>query len=189
MFVERHYCEIAMRNACINNLIYKHKKIYMAITDLDKAFDKVNRSGIIINLANIGINGRNLRLLIDELKNTKCEIVYNGLHSLQIIISDGTPQGHNESGPIFNIYLNPTLIKCLSIIKTYSYTENISAIYYADDGIKITLSLDELQKIIDIESKSLKNWNLESNASKSKIITIQNLNQYMIISLSMKMIF
>ena len=66
--------------------------------------------------------------------------------------------------------MNPTLKKYLSLIKTHCYAENISAIYYADDGIKITLTLDELQKIIDIESKSLNDWNLESNASKSKIV-------------------
>ena len=104
---------------CINKLAFKIKEVYLAISDLDKAFDKVNRSEIIISINKIGINGRNLRLLYDELNNTKCEIIYNGMHSLQMHIGEAVPQDHNEGGPNFNIDTNPTLIKCLSAIKTY----------------------------------------------------------------------
>ena len=165
-------CELVMYglSISINKLTLKNKKVYLAISDLNKAFDNVNRAGIIINVYKAGISGRNLRLLHDELKNTKCEIVYNGIHSLQIKINQGVPQGHNEGGPIYNIYTNPTLIKLFQLVKLYVYSKNISAVYYADDGWKIALDLKILQKLIDIESESLSIWNLDCNPNKSKII-------------------
>eukprot|EP01083_Nonionella_stella_P241315 842811_1 len=115
---------------------------------LDKAFDKVNRNGIIIKLDNINISGKNLRLLINELNNSDFIIKYNGINSILIKIDDGTPQGHTESGPIFNIYMNSSLKKCLSIVHTYVYNVNVSAWYYADDGLKIALSYDDMQILI-----------------------------------------
>eukprot|EP01084_Bolivina_argentea_P128979 227883_1 len=138
--------------------------------DLDKCFDKINRSGIFINLHKIGINGKNLRLLIDELNNTKCRVVYNNIHSQIIEINNGAPQGHNESGPIANVYFNKNLSNCLNTIETKCYDKNVSAINYSDDGFKLTTSLKYMQKLIDAEAISLQNINMTSNPDKSKII-------------------
>ena len=165
-------CEITMygMSVAINKLTSKNKKLYMAISDLNKAFDNLCRNGIILTVYKSGISGRNLRLLSDELNNTKCEIVYNGIHSLQIKISEGAPQGHNEGGHLYNIYTNPTLKGVLSIIKTYVYDTNISAVYYADDGMKVALNIEDLQNAINIESHILYQWNLDTNPTKSKIV-------------------
>ena len=76
---------------------------------------------------------------MNELENTKCEIVYNGIHKIQIHIDNGLPQGHNEGGPTFNTYTNSALKECLKAIKTLCYNCNVSALYYADDGLKICL--------------------------------------------------
>ena len=151
----------------------KHGKVFLVLTDLNKCFDKINRSGIIINLSQIGIDGNNIRLLIDELNNSKCNIVYNNIHSELIEINNGAPQGHNESGPIANIYLNPILIKCLQNTKTICYNKNVSAINYSDDGFKLATSLISTQCLVDTEAINLHKINMSSNATKSKIIYYQ----------------
>ena len=48
---------------------------------------------IIINTEKIGINGKNLRLLLDKL-NMKVQIIVNGKHSNGIVINDGLSQEH-----------------------------------------------------------------------------------------------
>ena len=51
------------------------------------------------------------------------------------------------------------------------YNCNVSAFYYADDGIKLTLTLNDLKEILYIESMELNKWNLQTNNNnKSKII-------------------
>lgn len=92
----------------------------------------------------IGISGKNLRLLYNELNNSRAEIVFNNIHTIQIHINDGTPQGHCESGPIWNIYTNSTLSECLAVVTKY-YKMNVSTWFYADDGIKIALNLSDLR--------------------------------------------
>ena len=42
--------------------------------------------------------------------------------------------------------------------------------YYADDGLKIVLSLEHLQILLNSENLSLNDWNLELNPNKTKII-------------------
>ena len=59
----------------------------MVLSDLSKAFDRCNRDLIIYKVKNINITG------------SKVQIVFNNKHSKRIVIDDGLPQGHNETGP------------------------------------------------------------------------------------------
>ena len=58
-------CEVTVLT--ISTIIYKlsvkQDKIYLAISDLDKAFDKVNRNGIIIKLFNIKITRKKFKII------------------------------------------------------------------------------------------------------------------------------
>ena len=96
-------------NIIINKIAKISDKIFILQSDLSKAFDKCNRKLIIIKCHEIGINGKNIRLIINELKNQKVYITFNDKYSKTIKISNGLPQGHNEAGPIWNIYINGTL--------------------------------------------------------------------------------
>ena len=121
-------CELMLyaMHTIIYNTEFKNGKIYIFISDLSKAFDRCNRDIIVSNMPKININGKNLRLLINELNNGKVQIIFNKKHSHRIIINDGLPQGHNEAGPIFNIYIDEPLDKMLNTINLICYNHNVS---------------------------------------------------------------
>ena len=52
-------CELAMSSltVCINKLTCTNENVYIALSELNKAFDKFNRSGILIAVFDISING------------------------------------------------------------------------------------------------------------------------------------
>ena len=50
--------------------------MYGSIEDLVKAFDSVHRRGLVFRLNAIGVIGRNLRLMHDDMQSTFAEIVY-----------------------------------------------------------------------------------------------------------------
>ena len=106
----------------------------------------------------------------DELDNGIAQIVFNDKHSNRIVIKNGLPQGHNEGGPIFNIYLNDSLIDNLETIKLYCYEKNISAFYYADDSLKIAINDYNAQQLINNEYHNIKKINFDINNNKSKVL-------------------
>ena len=59
---------------------------------------------------------------------------------------------------------------CLSCVKLFCYNKNVSAFYYADDGIKIAINKQNAQKLIDTESLHISKVNLSNNPAKSKVI-------------------
>ena len=169
-YVENVGCELLLYTIHINiyKITYENNKVLIGISDFDMAFDRVNRNGIIIKLNDIEIKGKNIRLINDELKNTKIEIVYKNKHSERVEIKNGLPQGHTSGGPIYNIYTNSILNKTL-IVKTICYNKNNSSYYYADDGIKLALNTNDLQCSYDFEYDESKKWNLLTNSNKSNI--------------------
>ena len=67
--------------ATIKNLAETHKKVYIAFTDWDKAFNNVCRAQLIVILNEIGINGRNIRSIIDDFEFGIALIEYEGIFS------------------------------------------------------------------------------------------------------------
>ena len=102
--------------------------------------------------------------------NTKAVIVYNGIHSQQIAVRDGAPQGGMLSGNQFNIYMVPPVDKCLEVTKTISYGMNLAASSFSDDVVKVAGSRDEMQCMFDAESCELEKINMGVNPEKSKVV-------------------
>ena len=124
------------------------------------------RAQLIVILNEIGINGRNIRSIIDDFE---FGIAYEGIFSEPCPVNDGNPQGRPDSGPFFNLITEPIIRKCLEALKTISFDNNFSCSSFADDGIKIATTLRRLQKLIDTEANEQKKYNLKCNAKKTVI--------------------
>ena len=161
---------VAALCTAIKQVAAREGRVYLATTDLDKAFDRASRSGTLCDLHRNGIDGRCWRLIRDDMLNSSAEVVYNGIHSQQIPIRDGNPQGGVESGPWFNIYMKPALEKCLSVTETLSYGLNYAATTFSDDNFKITATLPEMQRMLDAEAIALRDRNMGVNPGKSRVI-------------------
>ena len=169
---EGHSPELMLQTVCtaIKQVVHREDRVYLAFTDQDKAFDRMSRTGSLCQMNQIGIEGRCWRLMRDDMDNSSAEIVYRGIHSQQIPVRDGAPQGGVESGPLFNLYMKPSLEKCLSATKTLSYGINASAFSFSDDGVKIASTLRGIQRTINAEIDEMAKWNMGINPDKSKVV-------------------
>ena len=161
---------VAALTATFNYLAARNDAVYAAITDIDRCFDCVNRNGVVLRLGEIGVDGRNLRLIHDDLMTTIAEVVVDGVHSQQIPIRDGNSQGGVDSGTCANLYMRPALEKTLAATTTLCYGKNLASVTYSDDGMKIATSLDALQRSIDAESAGLRELNMVIKPAKTIII-------------------
>ncbi len=84
----------------------------------------------------IGGDGRCWRLMRDDMMSSKAEIVYNAIHTPQIPLLDGEPQGGVDSGPRFNVYTRPPLENCLEVTK--------SAASFSDVVVNVAASNEDM---------------------------------------------
>ena len=161
---------VAALCTAINKKSTRNKRVYIAVTDIDKCFDNISRDGLLLRLDDVGVLGRTWRSIKYDMDNTTAVIQYNGINSELIAIRDNLPQGGSDSGPLANTYIKPTLQKVLQENVTECYSENVAMTTFADDVMNIAESMESLQKIVSCESEELKNWNLAVSASKSKVV-------------------
>ena len=126
-----------MLHVAISKLAHAHKRVYMALSDFDKCFDRFDRNIIIINAHESGIKGRNIRMIENEMHNSTAHISWNGKMTKEIRINTGNPQGHKARGVCSNLYTNRAIEAATNANSVFLYNHNISAFQYSDDGEKI----------------------------------------------------
>ena len=141
--------------------------------DFKKAFDSVWRDALLLKLLDYGICGNFFRTIEDMYCNGYAHIKSNGLLSEAIPSEVGVRQGDILSPNLFNLFIND-LPKCLSDSADCPKLGNrsIKCLLYADDLVIFSHSLSGLQVQLDHLSTYCKNWGLEINLKKSKVMII-----------------
>ena len=133
--------------------------------DLSKAFDTVNREILNQKLWRYGIRGPAFDLIKSYLTNRKQYTLVNGVHSQELAIEIGVPQGSVLGPLLFLLYINDLPLASKIIIKMS-----------ADDTCLVfsAASLDELQIKINREINKIDNWmtsnKLTLNYSKTRFM-------------------
>lgn len=96
-----HQLEAELRRNTNNR---KHSLVMSA--DLEKAFDRVTRTQIILELNSWGINQDFLNLLLSFLSNRRIIVKIDGHFSNAYTLDNGIPQGSPLSVILYNIYVN-----------------------------------------------------------------------------------
>ena len=139
--------------------------------DFKKAFDKVDHERLLVKLEAAGVRGKLLNWLKDWLADRKQRVVVGGETSDWLPVDSGTPQGTALGGPLFDVFVDD-----IDLIVLFCFL-----LKFADDtkmakAIKSQQDSHLFQKDIDNICKWAKDWAMEFNEQKCKIMHIGRSN-------------
>lgn len=132
--------------------------------DFQKAFDKVPHERLMLKLKSIGVEGKLLLWIREWLKGRKQRVLLDGEYSDWVDVTSGVPQG-SVLGPIlFIIYINDidTAISS-NIFKFADDTKLVGKLGGVGDG-------EDLKKDLEILECWSKDWQMQFNLSKCKVM-------------------
>jgi len=146
----------------------RDSKLYCALLDASKAFDKVLINGLIYKLIKRNVPLQLIRLLFFWLNNVHCSVVWLCLMSAPFHISCGVRQGGVLSPVLFSVYVDELIVKLRSSgYGIYIGTLFYGCIFYADDIALLSCSCYGLQKLLDICIQYGFQWDIKFNPDKS----------------------
>ena len=130
--------------------------------DLQQAYDRVWRKGLLIKMSNMGVHGKMFKWIQSFLNNRTVQTTVDNTTSSKITLEEGLPQGSALSCTLFLIFMNdlPDLL-------------NISKALFADDLVIWTtekypiLARAKLKKALSIIGIYCNFWKLKVNSQKS----------------------
>ena len=141
--------------------------------NISKAFDNISHSILFIKLMKRGIPKSLLTLLINWYSSSQSRVRWLNAYSYSYFPTVGVRQGGVLSPLLFAVYVNDLLLNLQSsrlgcVINGMS----VNSFMYADDLILLSLSVIDLQKMIDFCSFELGRIKLNINSSKSVCLRI-----------------
>ena len=134
----------------------RKRKVLAIFLDLEKAFDLMWRSGVILKLAEYGIKGRTLRWIRDFLTDRKIRVKIEDKYAEFKEQENGSPQGVVLSPTLFNVIADSLKQKLLALLIKY----RVDLSQFADDRAvwKEGTNVDELIRIVQIILLAIEEW-------------------------------
>ena len=160
-----------MRMIC-ERYIEVNKDVYACFIDYEKAFDRVNHENMIDCLKDIGLNGKDISLIINLYWTQQAYIQLENCMSDKIMIKRGVRQGCVLSPCLFNLYTEMIFRHIVDMKGVIVGGRNINNLRYADDTVLLAESEENLQEIMDEVNTAGKKFNMKMNAKKTKTMII-----------------
>ena len=155
----------------IKNRKQAGKDTHVAFIDMEKAFDRVDRSLLYFKLLKMGIGGKVLSGVKNMYNCSKACLNING-HLTEAFSTDfGVKQGDCLSPTLFSLYINDLVAD----IKSNSSGVDVGlfkvhCLLYADDLVLLAETEDDLQNMLNSLSAWCYKWRMKVNAGKSKVV-------------------
>ena len=140
----------------------KHKTMYAAFVDLEKAFDRVPRKVIWWSLRKLGVDEWVIRLVKTMYNNAQSSVQVNGTSSEPFKVTVGVHQGSVLSPLLFII-----------VMEAISREFRVSCpweLLYADDLAILSDSLETLKSKLSTWKTTLESYGLRVNVDKTKVL-------------------
>ena len=156
----------------VRNRLGNGHDTYVALIDMEKAFDWVNRIFLLYKLLEANIDGNIYRSVKALYTNIQAYVkVNNTLRTDWFNVPSGVRQGDPLSSTLFSIFIND-LVQYLKLTGIGIQVDELSinALLYADDIILMAKSEPELQILISALETWCNTWQMQVNVAKTNII-------------------
>ena len=161
---------------CFNILAQKFievdRDLFACFIDYSKAFDRVHHAELITCMENIGIDGKDIRMIANLYWHQKAAIKIHNELSPFTSIQRGVRQGCVLSPCLFNLYTEFIFRESDDLPGITIHGRNLNNIRYADDTALIADSEENLQEIVSHVKKESSNKGLDMNIKKTKVMMI-----------------
>ena len=140
----------------------KHKKLYFAFVDLEKAFDRVPRDVIWWAMRKLGVEEWIVRVVQAMYANARSRVRVNGTFSDDFEVKVGVHQGSVLSPLLF--------VMVLEALSREFRTGCPWELLYADDLVLIAESMEELSEKFETWKQGMESKGLRVNTKKTKIM-------------------
>ena len=161
---------------CYNILAQKHLEVdqalYTCFIDYSKAFDRVHHDQLIECLERIGVDGKDIRIIIELYWHQKAAIRLQDELSPFTSIKRGVRQGCVLSPYLFNIYTEFIFRESNDLQGICIHGMNVNNLRYADDTALIADDPQNLQEIVNKVKAESSRGGLDMNVKKTKTMVI-----------------
>ena len=166
---------IFVLKSVIDEYLGNGKKMYECFIDYQKTYDNIWREGLYYKMIKSGVTSRIVKLIRNMYHKNKQCLKINGYVTDQFPSIKGVKQGCVLSPILFNIFIND-LPKCFnSECKPISINDKqLNCLMYADDIVLLSESKEGLSECLNSLSIYNKQWCLNINKQKTKVMTFQN---------------
>ena len=161
---------------CTSIYIHLHftergSKVYCSLLDAKSAFDSVWHDGLFVKLFKLGINGKMWRLLRLTYNRMYSCVCHDGLMSQWFKLNQSVRQGGVLSAWLYLVYINDlaTELEKAELGATI-HTFYMGTPMQADDVALLALSVNDMQKMLNICFKYSSRWRYGLNPRKSVVL-------------------
>ena len=159
----------------------KGERLYACFIDFRKAFDTVIHEGIKFKLLQTGIGTKFYNVIKSMYSVSRSCIKLNNELTETFPIKLGVKQGDNLSPNLFKIFINdlPNYFSCITDGIVQLGEKNIHCLLYADDVVLLSKSSTGLQQRLHCLEQFCKEWCLDVNISKTKILIFNKAGRHL----------
>ena len=152
------------------------KKVYMAFLDIEKAYDKVNRSILWKVLERCGMSEKIVNIIKSMYVNTRGKYALGELETDWVKSVKGVRQGCILSPLLFGLYteeLSVRVNKCNKGVRVGDSRLNV--LLYADDIVVMSESSEDLQDVLNVVAGYGNDFHVSFSDEKSEVLIVNGL--------------
>nr|ADF18552.1 endonuclease-reverse transcriptase [Bombyx mori] len=148
--------------------------VFLCFIDYEKAFDRVKHHQLFSLLCDIGLDGKDVRIIRNLYEKQVATIRVENEETDQVEICRAVRQGCVLSPLLFNIYSEAVMSKALENLEVGIGINGrvVNNLRYADDTILIAASEADLQAIVNKVNECSEEAGLSINISKTKFMVV-----------------
>ena len=159
----------------------KHRKLstYVAFVDLEKAFDRIDRTLLYYKLRNMGFGGKIYQAVKTIYQKCSARININDYLTNNFSSEFGVRQGDSLSPTLFGLFINDLATDLNNSGNGINIENDLSVkvLMFADDLAILSESEQDLQNMIQSLYTWCKKWRMKVNVNKTKIVHFRNKGQ------------
>jgi len=179
----------------IDEALERRRPLHVALVDLEKAFDRVDRGALFAIMQHYGVDGTLLEQAKDLLTDTSARVRWQGRRSEAFDVTWGVQQGSPASTSQWNLYVNIIVEQTLAELGPEAGVQiftkidgrlarpatppddaaqaRLTMLLLADDITITAESTAALQRAVDVLAKVVSRWGMRISAKKTEVLHFQ----------------